>query len=62
MKPPKLTKEGRLQMTRSTEAEEFHCGRCGYDKKAKNKAIWRKLDGSDALMCNLCYGIVLQQE
>lgn len=56
------TSVGALTMSRSAAAEEFHCGRCNTDKKAKAKATWKKLDGTTAMMCNGCYGNVLSRE
>ncbi|MBB3752663.1 hypothetical protein FHT44_005175 [Mycolicibacterium sp. BK634] len=48
-----------MTMTRSAQAEPFHCGRCNTDKKAKAKAVRQKDDGTTDVICNGCYGNVM---
>lgn len=58
---PIYSMEGKLLLTRSATAEEFHCGRCNTDKKAKLKATRTTAAGEDVI-CNGCYGNILSKE
>lgn len=60
-KPTVHTAEGDLTMVRHDAAQEFHCGRCDTDKKAKNVARRVLPDGSADLICNGCYGNILSR-
>ena len=56
------TSVGDLTRFRLEVIEEFNCPRCHKDVKSKNRASWDKLDGTNDIICNGCYGEILSKE